>query len=457
MPNYIAIADQFYERVKQIEKELPDDLKLGYAMDTTTTIRKAITEVEETILIAFGLVVVVIFVFLRDWRTTLIPAVAIPISLIGTFFIMYFAGFSINILTLLGIVLATGLVVDDAIVVLENIYQKIENGMSPRKAAHAGASEIYFAIISTTVTLAAVFLPIIFLEGVTGRLFREFGVVVAGAVLISAFVSLTLTPMMSSLLLKKKEKTSRFYEYTERFFTGLTNNYNRILQYFMKHRWIAIVVMVVSFGGIVWIGSLLPSELAPLEDKSRVRIFTTAPEGTSYELMDEYMMQMLSVVDTMPERESIIAVTSPGFGSSTAVNTSFVRITLKQPSEREKSQQEIAQELTKLTKEMNFARSFVTQEQTIEAGRSGGLPVQYVIQAPNMEKLKEVLPKFMERANEDPAFEVVDLDLKFNKPELAVTIDRERAQSFGCICSGHCRNYSTPFQRTTLRLFCDGR
>lgn len=429
--NYIAIADQFYERVKQIEKELPEDLKLGYAIDTTTTIRKAITEVEETILIAFGLVVIVIFVFLRDWRTTLIPAIAIPISLIGAFFIMYFAGFSINILTLLGIVLATGLVVDDAIVVLENIYQKIENGMSPRKAAHTGASEIYFAVISTTVTLAAVFLPIIFLEGVTGRLFREFGVVVAGAVLISAFVSLTLTPMMSSLLLKKKEKTSKFYQSTEQFFIGLTNGYNRSLNFFMKRRWIAVAVMVISVGGILLIGSLIPSELAPLEDKSRIRIMSTAPEGTSYELMDDYVMEMLNLVDTLQEKEAIIAVTSPGFGSSSSVNSSFIMLSLKQPSERERSQQEIAQQLSKLTKEMNFARSFVIQEQTIEAGRSGGLPVQYVIQAPNIEKLKEVLPEFMQKANQDPAFQVVDLNLKFNKPELAVNIDRQRARALG--------------------------
>lgn len=429
--NYIAIADEFYKRVNQIEKELPEDIKLGYALDTTTTIRKAITEVEETILIAFSLVVIVIFLFLRDWRTTLIPAIAIPISLIGAFFIMYFANFSINILTLLGIVLATGLVVDDAIVVLENIYQKIERGLQPKKAAHQGSNEIYFAIISTTVTLAAVFLPIIFLEGVTGRLFREFGVVVAGSVLISAFVSLTLTPMMSSRLLKKKERRSRFYQSTERFYNWLTDSYNSTLTSFMKHRWVAIVIMVISLGGIVLLGAIIPSELAPLEDKSRIRFFSTAPEGTSFELMDEYMINLLNVVDTLQEKESIIAVTSPGFGASVSVNTAFMRITLAQPSERERSQQEIAQQLSSIARDMNFARTFVTQEQTIEVGRSGGLPVQYVIQAPNIERLKEILPKFMERASQHPSFEVVDLDLKFNKPELAVTIDRERARALG--------------------------
>ncbi|MDF9801123.1 hydrophobe/amphiphile efflux-1 (HAE1) family protein [Catalinimonas alkaloidigena] len=429
--NYIAIADEFYKRVDQIEKELPDDLKLGYALDTTLTIRKAITEVEETILIAFGLVVIVIFMFLRDWRTTLIPAIAIPISLIGAFFIMYFADFSINILTLLGIVLATGLVVDDAIVVLENIYQKIESGISPKKAAHEGSAEIYFAIISTTVTLAAVFLPIIFLEGVTGRLFREFGVVVAGSVLISAFVSLTLTPMMSSRLLKKKERSNRFYKVTERFFEWMTNGYNMFLIRFMKHRWAAIVIVVLSLGGIIGLGAIIPSELAPLEDKSRLRLFSTAPEGTSFELMDNYVMELLNVADTLQEKQSLIAVTSPGFGSSNSVNSSFLRITLKPPSERARSQQEIAQQLSGIVGDMNFARTFVVQEQTIQVGRSSGLPVQYVIQAPNLERLKEVLPDFVDEASQHPDFAVVDLDLKFNKPELAVTIDRERARALG--------------------------
>ncbi len=429
--NYIAIADEFYKRVDQIKGELPDDLKFGYAIDTTTTIRKAITEVEETIIIAFGLVVIVIFLFLRDWRTTLIPAIAIPISLIGAFFIMYVAGFSINILTLLGIVLATGLVVDDAIVVLENIYQKIESGLPPKKAAHQGSNEIYFAIISTTVTLAAVFLPIIFLEGVTGRLFREFGVVVAGSVLISAFVSLTLTPMMSSRLLKKKERTGKFFLVTERFFTRMTSGYNNALTRFMQLRWVAIVVMVVSLGMIVLIGSFLPSELAPQEDKSRIRIMSTAPEGTSFELMDEYVLELLNVVDTLQEKDALVAVTSPGFGASTSVNSSFVRITLAQPGERERSQQEIAQQLTSTVRDMNFARSFVVQEQTIQIGRSSGLPVQYVIQAPNIERLKEILPTFVEKASQHPAFEAVDLDLKFSKPELAVSIDRERARALG--------------------------
>lgn len=429
--NYIAIADEFYKRVDQIKQELPKDLKLGMALDTTVNIRKAITEVEETILIAFGLVVLVIFIFLRDWRTTLIPVLAIPISLIGTFFIMYISGFSINILTLLGIVLATGLVVDDAIVVLENIYSKIEDGMDPKEAGHKGSQEIIFAIISTTITLAAVFLPIIFLQGITGRLFREFGVVVAGSVIISAFVSLTLTPMMSARFLKKKEKPSKFYKVTERFFEKMTDSYSRSLQSFMRYRWAAIVIMVVSLGIILGIGAQLPSELAPLEDKSRLNIQATAPEGTSYELMEQYIGKIIEVVDTMNAKESILSVTAPGFGGAASVNTGFVRMTLVDPTQREMTQQQLADKLGGLTRQFNFARTFVVQEQTIGGGRGSGLPVQFVIQAPNFEKLKEVIPKFMDRAQADPSFQVVDLNLKFNKPELSIDIDRERARILG--------------------------
>lgn len=428
--NQIEIADEFYSRVEQIKKELPPDLKLGLAVDTTLSIRKAITEVEETILIAFGLVLLVIFVFLRSWRTTMIPIIAIPISLISTFFIMYVAGFSINILTLLGIVLATGLVVDDAIVVLENIYHKIEGGMDPIEAGYKGSKEIYFAIISTTITLAAVFLPIIFLQGLTGRLFREFGIVVAGSILVSALVSLTLTPMMSSRMLRKSTHHNKFFTVTENLLNRLIDKYNLSLTSFIRYRWLAIVIMVISVGMIVGIGSRIPSELAPLEDKSRLSIMTTAPEGTSFEIMDDYMQQLLLIADTIPERIAIIAVTSPGFGSSVSVNSGFIRIMLSDPSKRKRTQQQIVDELNGIVRQYNQARTFVSQDQTI-GGRGSSLPVQFVIQATDFDKLKKFLPLFIERAQTDSLFQVVDLNLKFNKPELAVEIDRDRARILG--------------------------
>lgn len=426
--NHIAIADEFYRRIEQMTKDLPDDIKTNIAMDTTTNIRKAIAEVVETMVIAFLLVMLVIFAFLRHWRTTVIPMLAIPISLIGTFFIMYIAGFSINILTLLAVVLSTGIVVDDAIVVLENIYKRIEKGVDPIEAGHQGSKEILFAIISTTITLASVFLPIMFLQGLTGRLFREFGVVVAGAVLISAFVSLTLTPMMSARILRKPTHENKLFAASERWFNWLISGYHRTLRLFTDRRWLTPAIMVTAVVAIFGLGSLLRSELAPMEDKSRLVISSTGPEGTSYEAMSGYMDKILAVVDTLPEKDVIIAMTSAGGG----VNSGFVRISLVPPSARKRSQQEIADALTNELKDYTFARTYVTQEQTIGGGGRGrGLPVQYVIQAPSFEKLRNVIPKFMEKAQSDPVFQIVDIDLKFNKPELTIEIDRERARVLG--------------------------
>lgn len=430
--NYIEIVDEIYERVEQIKKELPDDIQLGVAMDNTIAIRQAISEVENTVFIAFGLVVLVIFFFLRNWRTTLIPVISIPISLIGSFFIMYLAGFSINILTLLGIVLATGLVVDDAIVMMENIYSRVERGEDRVQAAFAGSREIFFAIISTTLTLIAVFLPVIFLQGVTGRLFREFGVVVAGSVAISAFVSLSLTPMLSSRFLKKSEPKSKIGASIGVWLKNLGANYRSSLDNFMNRRWIAFVILGLTVAMIFGLGSLLPSELAPLEDKSRLRLFSTAPEGTSFEMMDEYILELLHIVDTLPEREAILSVTSPGFGSSNSVNSGFVSVVLTPPNERDKSQMELANELSAIVSKYNFARTFVSQDQTISVGGGfGSLPVQYVVQATNIDKLKEIIPEFMEKANATGAFNMVDLDLKFNKPELQIQIDRNKAREMG--------------------------
>lgn len=426
--NQIAIVDEVKKRLEQIKREMPDDITVAVSNDTTLSIRKAITEVEETILIAFSLVVLIIFLFFREWRTTIIPVIAIPISLIGSFFIMYISGFTINILTLLSIVLATGLVVDDAIVVLENIYTKIEKGMSPMEAGFKGSKEIFFAIVSTTITLAAVFLPIIFLQGLTGKLFREFGVVMAGAVLISAFVSLTLTPMLASHWLKRAEHHNPFYRATEPFFVGLVGFYNRSLQGFLMHRWVAFIIMAISVGLVAYLWPRIPGELAPMEDKGRLSISATAPEGVSFEKMDAYMQQLVSIVDTLPEKESYMGLTAMGGGST---NTGFIRITLVPAAERKRSQQELADYLTGVIRPMTFARSFVTQEQTIGGGRNSGLPVQFVIQATSLEKLRASIPVFMEKAQANPAFQVVDLNLKFNKPEMTLRIDRDRARTLG--------------------------
>lgn len=428
--NHIQIADEFYKRVEQIKKDLPEDISLAIGFDVTKYIRNSISEVRETILLAFALVILIIFFFLRDWRTTIIPIIAIPVSLIGAFFIMYMANFSINVLTLLGIVLAIGIVVDDAIVVLENIYKKVESGMHPVEAGIKGTSEIFFAVISTTVALASVFLPIMFLQGITGRLFVEFGVVIAGSVIISSFVALTLTPMLSSKILKQREKHSRFYYKTEPFFTWLEKSYKNTLDSFMRRRWLAFVIMGLSVLMIYFIGASLESELAPIEDRGEVRIQSTMPEGTSYEMMDNYIMNMTRVVqEAVPESEAVISVTAGGGGGGSS-NSGFVRVVLKEQDQRNRSQQDVSDQLTALAVRYNDARSFVVQSQSIST-RRGGLPVQYVIQAPDIERLREVIPKFLEAAQDDPTFANVDINLKFNKPEILVEINRTKARELG--------------------------
>ncbi len=430
--NHIAIANEVYRRVELIKKELPSDFEVGIGFDTTRYIRASIAEVVETIFIAFALVVLIIFLFLRNWRTTLIPILAIPVSLIGTFFIMYSAGFSINVLTLLGIVLAIGLVVDDAIVVLENIYTKIESGREPVEAGLSGSREVFFAIISTTIALVAVFMPLLFLEGLTGKLFKEFGVVIGGSVLISAFVALTLTPMLATKLLRQ-ERHSRFYERTEPFFAALAAGYRRSLARFMQRRWLGFVCLGAATVVAFVCGFFLPRELAPLEDRSRMRITATAPEGTSFEKMDAYMDNLIALVkEQVPETEEIVSSTAGGGGG--AVNSGSMFVTLVPPGKRERNQQEIFDGLSRSVRQLSDARTFAAQEQTISAGGGGarfGLPVQYVIQAPTVEKLKEALPRFIEEARVHPVFGTVDFDLKFNKPELVVEIDRNRALALG--------------------------
>lgn len=430
--NHIAIADEFFRRVEQIGRELPEDVEVSVAFDTTRYIRTSIKEVEETIITAFVLVVLIIFLFLRDWRTTIIPVLAIPISLVGTFFVMFLAGFSINVLTLLGVVLAIGIVVDDAIVMLENIYSKMEAGMNPTEAGHKGSREVFFAVISTTIALITVFMPVIFLRGLTGRLFREFGVVIGGAVAISAFVALTLTPMLSTHIIKTREEHTWFYRKTEPFFAALLEGYRRSLEAFMRRRWVAFVVMAAAVGTMLVLGSTLPQELAPLEDRSRVRMTATAPEGTSFERMDKYMDSLVDMVrEEVPEADNVLASTS---GYSGGANAGSATVTLVPPENRERTQSEIAETLSRSASRLNDARTIVTQEQTISVGMGGarfGLPVQYVVQAPNFEKLKEVLPRFLDEVNDHPTFSVADVNLKFNKPELVIEIDRDRARSIG--------------------------
>lgn len=424
--NYIDIVDRAYGVMADLEKDLPEDVEAGIAFDNTVFIRNSINEVKDTIIEAFILVVLIIFLFLRNWRTTLIPVLAIPVSLVGAFFIMYLAGFTINILTLLAIVLAIGLVVDDAIVVMENIYTKIEEGMSPLEAGFKGSNEIFFAVIATTIALVAVFFPIVFLQGTTGRLFREFSIVITGAVIISSFVALTFTPMISTKLLTRNVTDNWFYRKTEPFFTGMINYYRYLLEGFMRYRWIAPLILIGSGVVIYLMWVSIPSEMAPLEDRSNIRIVSTAPEGATFEYMNRYASELSSFLEQeVPEQEKIIEMIGGG-----NPNRSNLNLWLVEPEKRERTQQEIADELSGKVRRFTGAKTMVSQQQTF-GGRRGGLPVEYVIQAKNLDDLKRILPRFMEEVNKSSVFSVADLNLKFTKPELTINIDRDKAAVLG--------------------------
>lgn len=428
--NVIEISTEFKKRLEQLKKEVPEDIVLDLGFDFSTFVRSTLSEVEETIFIAFGLVVFIIFLFLRDWRSTFIPVIAIPVSIIATFFVMYLLNFSINVLTLVGIILAIGLVCDDAIVVLENIYSKIEEGMPPRQAAFKGAKEIYFAVISTTITLAAVFLPILFIQGQTGRLFREFGVVIAVSVLISAFVALSLSPMLSAYILKRHDTENKFYKMTEPFFVWLNKTYNRTLESFMKVRWVSFILVGAALAVIFFIGGQIKSELAPLEDRSNIRISAIAPEGASFEFTSRYMDEMTKyVMDSIPEVSAPLTMVAIGGGGG-ASNSGTLNLYLKDPAERERTQKQIFAQLSKELNNFYGVRALPSQPPTIGA-RYGGQPIQYVILSNNFDSLVNILPKFLDEAKKSPVLQFVDANLKVNKPELALTINRDRADALG--------------------------
>lgn len=421
--NHINIADAVYERMEQMKKDLPDDVHYSYGFDNTKFIRASINEVKQTVYEAFVLVIIIIFLFLRDWRVTLVPCIVIPVSLVGSFFIMYLFGFSINVLTMLAVVLAVGLVVDDAIVMTENIYIRIEQGMNPKKAGIEGAKEIFFAVISTTVTLVAVFFPIVFMEGTTGRLFREFSMVISGAVVISSFAALTFTPMLATKLLKQQKKKNAFYRITEPFFIGMNNMYSRSLQVVLRHRIWTLPVIVLMLGAIVYLWGAIPSEMAPLEDRSMITINTRGAEGVTYEYIRDYTEDINSIVDSViPDADAVTARVSSGSGN--------IQVRLKDMGDRDYTQMEAAEKLSQAVKKKTKARAFV-QQQSSFGGRRSSMPIQYVLQATNIEKLEKVLPVFMEKVYENPVFQMADVDLKFSKPEIRIHINRDKANIMG--------------------------
>ena len=421
--NHIDIANEVYDRMEIMKKDLPEDVHYSYSFDNTKFIRASIDEVKNTVYEAFILVIIIIFLFLRDWRVTLIPCVVIPVSLIGAFFVMYLAGFSINVLSMLAIVLSVGLVVDDAIVMTENIYIRIERGMEPKEAGIEGSKEIFFAVISTTITLVAVFFPIVFMEGTTGRLFREFSIVVSGSVIISSFAALTFTPMLATKLLIKREKKNWFYQKTEPIFEGMNKGYSKLLDKFLSKRVWAWPITVLTIFLIFWLWNSIPSEMAPLEDRSRITVNTKGPEGVTYEYMRDYTEDIYALADSiMPDAEAVTARVWSGSGN--------IQITLKDLKDRTYSQMDVAEQLSKVVQKKTKARAFVQQQSTF-GGRRGGMPIQYVLQATNIEKLEKVLPVFMAKVYESPVFQMADVNLKFSKPEARIAINRDKANVMG--------------------------
>jgi len=429
--NNIAIVDEARKRLQRIKPDLPSEVEAEVGFDSTQYIRKSIDEVQQTILLALLIVIAVIFLFLGDWRTTLVPVLVIPVAIIGAFAVMALAGFSVNVLTLLALVLAMGLVVDDSIVVMENVYAKIEEGKEPKMAGIVGAREIFFAVVATTVALAVVFLPILFMGGLTGKLFTEFGITMAGTVIISSFSALTLAPMLCSKLLVKREELPFPQNWVEPFFDRVREIYRRELDAFLRTRWLAVPVVLACVAGIWGLYTALPSELAPREDQGEMRAFITGPQGGNFEYMDAYMTRSIDLVqDEVPERSMLLSITSPAFGSTASVNSGFHFLNLVDRQERDRSQNEIATSLQERLSALTGARVYVSQPATI-GGDFGGLPVQYVIQNLNGEKIREVLPKFLAEARDDPMFKTIEVNMKYDKPELQVDIDRDRAQSMG--------------------------
>jgi len=430
--NTIEIVDEFYKRTELIKKEIPPGYSIKVGYDFTVFERNAIREVKETLLIAFILVVMIIFLFLRDWRSTVIPVVAIPISIISTFFIMWIAGLSINVLTLLGLVLAIGLVCDDAIVVLEIIYTKVDGGFRPKRAALDGTKEIYTAIISTTITLAVVFLPILFLRGLTGRLFSEFVIVVAGSVIISAFVALTLSPMMGSKILVNQRHLNFnwLFRNTETFFIELNRTYRYSLAAFMRRRWIVWPLLLLLGFFIVVLWESIHKELAPLEDRSNIRMNTLGPDGSTVEFMEKYMDQLSNYVnDSIPEANRNLSMISPSLNSVDPANKGMHLIYLEEPAERERTQHQIFQKLAKNIKSITGIGIYPFEPPTI-GSRFAGQPLQFVIQSSDFDTLTRILPVFLAEAGKSKILRFLDVNLKINKPELRIHVDRDKAAKY---------------------------
>ncbi len=428
--NTINVARYVDKEMEEMRKLLPAGLEMVVAYDSSIFIEESIAEVKQTLMQAGVLVVLVIFIFLRTLRGTLIPAIAIPVSVIGTFTILYALGYTINIITLLGLTLSIGLVVDDAIVVLENIYRRIEAGQPAREAAFDGMREIAFAVIATTVALVAVFVPLAFMVGTTGRLFREFGVTLAAAVTISTVVALTLSPMLCSRILRRTIRHGRLYNTLERGFQGLASAYNRILQFAVNHRPAVLGLALLWIGIAVFLFGILPKEFIPTEDRGTIFVFTRAPEGSTLEYTNRYMLQAEGVMQAQPELDKLFSVIALGLGAPGEVNTGAMFAMLKPRDERKRSSQQLVEEI--FPQMMAIPGMFAFPINPPALGQSFlAQEVEFVIEGPELAPLAQANGAILMEARGIPGLVNVDSNLQLNKPELEVDIDRDRASDLG--------------------------
>ena len=424
--NPLDISSALKEMLPSIQSTLPAGVKVDIAYDTTIFIEKSIDEVYVTIGEAVLLVVLVIFLFLRSWRATLIPLLTIPVSLIGAFALMDMFGFTINTLTLLAMVLAIGLVVDDAIVMLENIFRHVEEGMPPMEAALQGSKEIGFAIVAMTLTLVAVYVPLAFSTGRTGKLFVEFALTLAGAVLVSGFTALTLSPMLSSRLLKRQETHNRFYEFGERMLRGLDNGYRGLLTRSLRLKWVVVGVGLGIFAGALVLFRMLPSELAPPEDQGLVIAFGVAPEGSTVDYTDQYAKQMEAIFKTVPEVDRQFQIV--GFPS---ITTTIGFVGLKDWNERDRGAAEVQGEL--FPKFMGIPGVMAFPVLPPSLGQEGfGQPVAFVVQSTGTwEELGATVQQLMAKMQTNPQLTNPDTDLKLDKPQLKIDVNRDKVADVG--------------------------
>jgi multidrug efflux pump len=428
--NTLSVARAAKAELERLQGTLPEGMSLVVAFDSSVFIERSIEGVYRTMAEAVLLVMLVIFVFLRSIRATLIPFVTIPVSLVGAFFFLYLMGFSVNVLTLLGLVLAIGLVVDDAIVVLENCHRHVELGKDPRQASIDGSREIAFAVVAMSLTLAAVFAPLGFMTGNTGRLFTEFALTVAAAVAVSGVVALTLTPMMCSRILKAHEHHGRAYQAMERFFSGMNSAYRRSLGVVLKVWWAVLLlfVLVLASSGFLYLS--LKKELSPLEDRGFFISLIVAPEGASMDYTDGYMRQVEGLFAKVPEIRSYFTVVAPGLERPNPVNLGIGFSQLAPWEERTRKTQQITAELAPKMFGLPGVLAFPINPPSL--GQSfRNPPVQFVVQATSYEALEKMTDALLAKARQSKALANPDTDLRLNKPQLAVDIDREKAASMG--------------------------